>query len=56
MEFLNRTVGKGKWVLALTADHGTNIDPAVSGAFQIDTGSLENLLITQHSTTATTSR
>ena len=44
MDFLNRTVGKGKWVLALTADHGTNIDPAVSGAFQIDNTAIENLL------------
>jgi hypothetical protein len=38
--FLNKTVGKGQWVMALTADHGTNHDPAVSGAFQIDTGKL----------------
>lgn len=44
MDFLNRTVGRGKWVLALTADHGTNIDPAISGAFQIDTATIENLL------------
>jgi hypothetical protein len=36
--FLNRTVGKGKWVLALTADHGTQLDPAASGAFLIDNG------------------
>jgi hypothetical protein len=34
--FLNRRVGKGKWVLALTADHGTQLDPEVSGAFMID--------------------
>jgi predicted AlkP superfamily pyrophosphatase or phosphodiesterase len=45
--FLNKTVGKGKWVMALTADHGTNHDPAVSGAFQIDTGKLLDA-ITQH--------
>jgi predicted AlkP superfamily pyrophosphatase or phosphodiesterase len=44
IDFLNRTVGSERWVLALTADHGTNMDPAVSGAFQIDTGSLEELL------------
>ncbi len=44
MDFLNRTVGRGKWVLALTSDHGTNIDPAISGAFQIDTATIENLL------------
>jgi predicted AlkP superfamily pyrophosphatase or phosphodiesterase len=44
IDFLNRTVGKGNWVMALTADHGTNIDPAVSGAFQIDNTAIENLL------------
>lgn len=44
IDFLNRTVGKGKWVMALTADHGTNLNPAVSGAFQIDTGSIEDLV------------
>jgi hypothetical protein len=44
VDFLNRTVGTGRWVLALTADHGTNLDPAVSGAFQIDTGSIEDLV------------
>jgi hypothetical protein len=44
IDFLNRTVGKGQWVMALTADHGTNLNPAVSGAFQIDTGSIEDLV------------
>ena len=44
IDFLNTTVGNGKWVLALTADHGTNIDSAVSGAFQIDNTTIENLL------------
>jgi predicted AlkP superfamily pyrophosphatase or phosphodiesterase len=44
VDFLNDTVGKGQWVLALTADHGTNIDPAVSGAFQIDNIAIEELL------------
>jgi hypothetical protein len=43
-DFLNRTVGRGQWVMALTADHGTNLNPEVSGAFQIDTGSIEDLL------------
>jgi predicted AlkP superfamily pyrophosphatase or phosphodiesterase len=44
VDFLDRTVGKGRWVLALTADHGTNLDPEVSGAFQIDTASIEEML------------
>ncbi len=34
--FLNRVVGKGNWVMALTADHGTQHDPSVSGAFVAD--------------------
>lgn len=36
--FLNQQVGKGRWVLNVTADHGAVPDPAVSGAFQISTG------------------
>lgn len=44
IDFLNETVGRGRWVMALTADHGTNLNPEVSGAFQIDTGSIEDLL------------
>jgi hypothetical protein len=36
VDFLNRTVGKGEWAMALTADHGTQRDPSVSGAFLID--------------------
>jgi predicted AlkP superfamily pyrophosphatase or phosphodiesterase len=40
VDFLNRTVGSGKWVIALTADHGTQRDPSVSGAFLIDIGRL----------------
>ena len=31
------TVGKGNWVLGLTADHGAMPSPTVSGAFQIST-------------------
>ncbi len=31
--FLNRQVGKGKWVMMLTADHGTQRDPKVTGAY-----------------------
>jgi predicted AlkP superfamily pyrophosphatase or phosphodiesterase len=39
--FLNRTVGKRQWVMALTADHGTQEDPEVSGAFMIDINKLQ---------------
>jgi hypothetical protein len=36
MDYLNQTVGAGKWAMVLTADHGTQHDPNVSGAFMID--------------------
>jgi hypothetical protein len=36
VHFLNTTVGQGKWVLALTADHGTQRSFDVSHAFLID--------------------
>jgi hypothetical protein len=32
---LNREVGRGEWVIVLTADHGHQFDPDVSGAFQV---------------------
>jgi hypothetical protein len=44
VSFLNRVVGKGKWVMALTADHGTQRDPAVSGAFMIDVNKIDSLV------------
>ena len=33
--FLNRSVGKGRWVIALTADHGQAPDPRAVGAWPI---------------------
>ncbi|MEX2274848.1 MAG: alkaline phosphatase family protein [Actinomycetota bacterium] len=33
--YLNREVGAKQWVMILTADHGTNRDPEITGAFQI---------------------
>lgn len=39
--FLDERVGRGRWVMAVTADHGTQRDPAVSGAFMIDIRKLE---------------
>ncbi len=39
--FLNQQVGKGNWVLALTADHGAMPDPTVSGGYQISTAPIE---------------
>jgi hypothetical protein len=44
VSFLDRVVGKGKWVMALTADHGTQRDPAVSGAFMIDVNKIDSLI------------
>ena len=38
---LNDRVGRGRWVMVLSADHGTQRDPAVSGAFLIDVNKLE---------------
>lgn len=35
IHLLNEDVGRGRWVLLLTADHGAQFDPQVSGAFQV---------------------
>jgi hypothetical protein len=35
VDFLDRQVGEGRWVLFLTADHGHTPDPEISGAFRI---------------------
>ena len=35
INFLDRQVGKGKWILLITADHGHSADPIVSGGFRI---------------------
>ena len=39
--FLDEEVGPGRWALVLTADHGAQYDPAVSGAFQVTPTELE---------------
>ena len=36
VRFLNDQVGRGDWVLMLTADHGMQRDPTVTGAFLAD--------------------
>jgi hypothetical protein len=41
---LNREVGKGEWVILLTADHGTQRDPARTGAFTVNVGTIEAAL------------
>jgi hypothetical protein len=42
VEFLNQTVGQGRWIMVLVADHGTQRDPDTSGAFMIDINKLES--------------
>jgi len=41
VNFLDDEVGPGRWALVLTADHGAQYDPAVSGAFQVTPTELE---------------
>lgn len=36
IDILNREVGEGEWVLALTADHGSTPRPETTGAYVID--------------------
>lgn len=42
--FLNRNVGRGKWVLMVTADHGHTPDTKVSGALRISANKLEEMV------------
>ncbi len=42
IDFLDQTVGRDRWVMVLTADHGTQRDPTASGAFMIDIHKLED--------------
>ncbi len=44
IDLLNREVGKGRWILTLTADHGATPDPNVSGADVISQFGLEQAL------------
>lgn len=41
IRLLNEEVGRGNWVMVLTADHGHQFSPAVSGAFLISITELE---------------
>lgn len=42
IEVLDRDVGRGRWVLAVTADHGVTPDPSLTGAFAISKHELEH--------------
>jgi hypothetical protein len=44
VEFLDRTVGRGRWAFLLTADHGHTPHPDVSGGFRMGVKRLEALL------------
>ena len=46
VDFLNQQVGAGRWALVVTADHGAQFNPKVSGAFQVTPGHLESSLRT----------
>ncbi len=41
VDFLNRQVGTDRWAMVVTADHGAQLDPRVSGAFQVTPPQLE---------------
>jgi hypothetical protein len=41
INILNADVGKRQWVLVMTADHGAQLSPSVTGAFQISPQQLE---------------
>jgi hypothetical protein len=45
VKFLDREVGEGRWALTLTADHGVQYDPKVSGAFQVSPRELQRDLV-----------
>jgi arylsulfatase A-like enzyme len=45
LRFLDREVGQGRWAIVITADHGAQFDPAVSGAFQVTLRELERDLV-----------
>ena len=44
VQALNRNVGRGRWAMLITADHGSTPSPAVTGAFQISAGLLHNAI------------
>lgn len=44
IDFLNQQVGKNRWAMVVTADHGAVPNVKVSGAFQISSGMVLNAL------------
>jgi hypothetical protein len=44
IEMLDRLVGRGRWALLITADHGHTADPAVTGGFRVSTAEMERTI------------
>lgn len=44
IDMLNKRVGKGEWVMILTADHGSQQDPEETGAHPVSPGVLDDAL------------
>lgn len=44
VRFFDREVGRGEWVMVVTADHGHTPDPAVTGAFRISPAAVDGLI------------
>lgn len=42
IDFLDKRVGKGEWVLLITSDHGSTPDPNITGAFRISAGAIHS--------------
>ena len=47
VRFLNEEVGRGEWVMAITADHGQGPDPSTNGGFLIDVLNLKSYIARQ---------
>jgi hypothetical protein len=47
VRLLDREVGRGRWALILTADHGSQPDPARVGGRRIDIGAIESRIRTR---------
>jgi hypothetical protein len=43
LRYLDRTVGAGRWVMLLTADHGHTAHPGLTGAFRVQVPILQEI-------------
>jgi hypothetical protein len=44
IDILDREVGRGRWAMLVTADHGSTPSPQVTGGFQISTAAIHTVL------------